>query len=392
MISRLLEKLFINKKFLESAEKIESRTAYGRLEGYTSIIINFLLFMVKLVTGLLTNSFALIADSIHTLSDSIGSVLIIISFHISAKPPDREHPYGHGRAETVTTLILSILLIITGFEFFKESVFKLKEDSHITINPLLIVVVVVSIILKEWMARFALYLGKRIKSDALIADAYHHRFDSITTFVVLISIVGAYFSISWIDMAASAVIALFIFYTGIDMLRKSINPLLGESPPPELLERIEKVALGVEGVLSIHDIVIHQYGTMLIISIHIEVSDVLSAGVVHTIGHEVEDRLVEDCDCYVTVHPDPINNNHPLYNTLKDTIEKIVAKDEQIVSFHDLRIVGEQSDFTALFDLKARCKRDIQTITAIKEQMTGTLQEQFPKASFIIKIEPAFAY
>jgi cation diffusion facilitator family transporter len=388
MFSQLIETVFINKASRENPTRVESRKRYGQLGGWVSIVINILLFAIKLIVGTITGSFALVTDAVHTLSDCIGSILVIVSFRISAKPADREHPYGHGRVETVMTL----LLIITGFEFFKSSLAKIASDSSVTVTTYLIVIVILSILIKEWMARFSIYLGKRIHSSTLIADAYHHRFDSLTTIVVLFSIIGAYYQVKWIDMIAAAVISVFIAYAGIDMLRKSVNPLLGEPPPDEILEEIEQSALSVKEVIGVHDIIAHQYGQQLIISFHIQVRDTLTANRIHEISEEVEDILVEKLNCHVTIHPDPINENHPRYPQIQKAIEEIIAIDDQLISFHDLRIIGGVERFTVLFDLSADCKRDAATINRITEQVREKLILQFPAAEFRITIEPAFAY
>lgn len=392
MISQIIEKVFIKKDYRENIKLREAREAYGILEGWVSISTNIILFIIKLIIGILANSLALIADSVHTLSDCVGSIMIIISFKISEKPADEEHPYGHGRVEIITTLILSILLIITGFEFFKTSISNLSSQSVIDVNIYLISIVIFSIVMKEWMARFAIYLGKRIDSQALIADAFHHRFDSITTFVVLISVAGGYFKINWLDFVAASIISLFIIYSGIDMLRKSVHPIIGEAPSRDLIETIEKIALEAKEVKGVHDIIVHQYGRQLVISLHIQISDRLSANKIHEISQRVEDSIVEKIDCYITIHPDPINNNHPLYNQINASIQEIVNADKQIIAYHDLRIVGGKKKFIAIFDITANCKRDVQSINNIKRKVKAKLQRKFPGAEFRIKLEPVFAY
>jgi cation diffusion facilitator family transporter len=392
MISQIVENLFIKRDYRENINQINAREAYGTLEGWVSVLINTMLFALKLIIGILTNSLALIADAVHTLSDSVGSIMIIISFRISEKPADEEHPYGHGRVETITTLILSILLIITGFEFLKTSIANLSSPSIVRVNIYLISIVIFSIVVKEWMARFAIYLGKKIDSQALIVDAFHHRFDSITTFIVLISIAGGYFKINWLDFVAASIISLFIIYSGIDMLRKSVHPIIGEAPPRDMIDTIEKIALGVKNVRGVHDIVVHQYGRQLVISLHIQISDALSAMKIHEISQEVEDRIVKRLDCYITIHPDPINSDHPLYNQLKKSIQEIVSADNQLIAYHDLRIVGGKKKFTAIFDITASCKRDAYSINTIKRRVKTKLQREFPGAEFRIKLEPVFAY
>lgn len=392
MISQIIEELFIKKDYRENIKLREAREAYGMLEGWVSISTNILLFVIKLIIGILANSLALIADSVHTLSDCVGSIMIIISFKISEKPADEEHPYGHGRVEIITTLILSILLIITGFEFFKTSIANINSQSIVDVNIYLISIVIFSIVMKEWMARFAIYLGRRIDSQALIADALHHRFDSITTFVVLISIAGGYFKIYWLDFVAASIISLFIIYTGIDMLRRSVHPIIGEAPSRDLIDTIEKIALGAKEVKGVHDIIVHQYGRQLVISLHIQISDSLSANTIHEISQRVEDSIVEKIDCYITIHPDPINSNHPLYNQINASIQEIVNADKQIIAYHDLRIVGGKKKFIAIFDITANCKRDVQSINNIKRKVKAKLQRKFPGAEFRIKLEPVFAY
>ncbi|MDH7507073.1 MAG: cation diffusion facilitator family transporter, partial [Candidatus Thermoplasmatota archaeon] len=255
------------------------RAKYGYLEGYLSIIGNTILFLLKIFLGLFINSIALIADSIHTLSDVGTSVVVILGFKTAKQPSDIEHPHGHGRIEYIATLIISVLLIVTGVGFIQQSIERIINNETI-INQqyamIIGIIIIISSTIKELMARFSFNLGKKINSETLIADAWHHRSDVFASIAVGLSIIASSFGYLFIDAIFGVIVSFIIVYVGINLARNSSNVLIGKAPDKKLIEQIKETATKTSNVKGIHDISIHDYGTNKILTLHAEVDNNLS--------------------------------------------------------------------------------------------------------------------
>ncbi|MGQ9780257.1 MAG: cation diffusion facilitator family transporter [Bacillota bacterium] len=237
-----------------------ARQIAGFLEAWVSIIGNILLFAVKFFLGTAILSIALVADAFHTLSDVLTSVVVLIGFRAAGRAPDEEHPFGHGRVENIATLVIAILLVIVGIEFFSQSVRKLLRPVPVAGNLPVIIILLVSGAVKEFMASFSIWLGRRIDSQALLADAWHHRSDAVASGLVALAILGAFFKLYWLDGLFGLGVSALIIYTGFDVGRSAANPLVGLSPGAGVLASIRDEASAVEGVLGIHDVAVHDYG------------------------------------------------------------------------------------------------------------------------------------
>jgi cation diffusion facilitator family transporter len=328
------------------------RARYGALEGWVSIIGNLILFMIKILTGIQIQSAALIADAVHTLADSVTSVVVIIGFTMAKKPSDEQHPFGHGQMEPVVTLVVAVLLSVAGFELLQHSIHRFFHPTQYHASNTVILLISGTIVIKELMARFSFALGAIIDSDALKADALHHRSDVFATALVVVALISARFHYHWVDGVMGTLVSLIIFYSAYSIAKTAINPLLGAAPPVRLLEWIHTTALTVPGVSGVHDIIFHQYGSTTVLSLHIETSDQMSAGESHDLSEIVEEKIGKKTNGLVVVHVDPINRDHPQYKVISDVIDEIIRHDDRIVSFHDLRIVGSEVDTcNVIFDL-----------------------------------------
>lgn len=300
---------FILKKSIKNYENIENqtvRTKYGILEAKISIIGNIVLFVFKLVVGLLLNSISLIADSFHTLSDVITSAVVWIGFRTSNQPADEKHPYGHGRVESIATLVIGVLLVIVGFDFLKLSIQRLIRVEIVKGSWLVAILLVVSGLAKEWMAIFSIDLGKRIDSSALIADAWHHRTDAVASFFVALAIAASVFGYYKVDALFGIVVSLLIVYVGFVLSKSSISFLIGEAPNKDLVDKIKKHANSIPGVNSVHDVQVHNYGNRLEASLHIEVDKNYKLNTGHKIAELVEKKLSEKLKISPVVHVDPL--------------------------------------------------------------------------------------
>jgi len=279
---------------------------YMKMEGWSSIIINSLLFILKYWAGIATGSLALIADAWHTLTDSISSVIVLIGGAISRKPADDEHPFGHGRVEHITAIIIGVLLAIIAFDFVIQAIAKFSSRESTVFGTIAWVATIVSIVVKEGMAQFAFYTARKTKSNILAADAWHHRTDALSSILILIGIIfGKYFW--WTDAVLSFLVALMIGYASFDILKKEIKSLMGEQPSEELLKKVTSVAQSTSVIpLNIHHIHIHSYGDHAELSCHIKISGKMTLHEAHEICTQIEKALLNEFGFIATVHPEPI--------------------------------------------------------------------------------------
>lgn len=283
---------------------ITVRTKYGLLEAWASIILNLMLGLLKIFFGVLANSIALIADAFHTLGDMVTSIVVLFGFYTAKQPSDTKHPYGHGRAEFIFTLIIAILLIVTGVEFIHAGIDRLKTPLEIKSITWIIIIMLISTGIKEWLARFSFYLGRQINSKMLEADAWHHRSDVFASIMVILAAIGSRIGYPKLDGFFALLIAGLIIWTGFSLAKSMISSLIGEAPPRELVNQIVNTALAIKGVKGIHGIEIHDYGQTKICSVHIEVAPSLSTSQSHDIANTVEEFLKGKLGLSTVVHVD----------------------------------------------------------------------------------------
>ncbi|MBF0432387.1 MAG: cation transporter [Fibrobacteria bacterium] len=382
--------------FIKDHQNIKSlkvRSEYGSLEGWVSILVNIVLFAIKLWAGISVKSISLIADAVHTLSDSITSAVIIIGFKVARKPSDKEHPFGHGRMESIAALVVSVLLFVTGFELLRTSFHHIFNPIATTVPYTVIVIITATLIVKHMLSRFSYILGDIIDSAALKADAAHHTTDVFSTGLVVVALIASRFGIYNMDGIMGMFVSLIIFYAAYVIAKDAVTPLLGEPPSRESLNAIETIAKSHEGVLGVHDIIYNSYGSHCIISLHIEVSDKKQVTTLHTLSEHIEEAIQSEFGGMVIVHLDPINKDHPQYNRVKETISNIIVDNKQIISFHELRIVGEDPEkCNIVFDLATNKDLSDQENYDIVKSVKTRFLETFPKMKISIKIEPMYVY
>ena len=379
-------------RFVSSPERVgdaRTREAYGVLEGWVSIVVNVLVFAVKLVPGVLIGSISLIADAVHSLGDVLSAVVVIWGFKVAARPSDREHPFGHGRVESVATLVIGILLFVAAWEFGQNSMERLLHPKPVMASYGLLAVLAVTLVLKEWLSRFARDLGRKIGSSVLEGDFWHHRSDVFATAVVIVALFAARFGWDWVDGVGGVVIAVFIGYAAFELTRSAINPLIGEAPSPQVLAEIRETALSVPEVEQVHDLIVHFYGGVMVTSLHIEIPDSLDIVKAHDVAEAVESAINERFHGWAVVHVDPINREHPLYAEVHSFLKGLVPTVQNAEGFHDLRIVGSGDPCYVIFDLKA----DSQHAPAIAVQLRREVAARFPDvAKVVVNVEPRYVY
>ena len=346
---------FLIKKFIKNYDNVKNasvREAYGKLGSVVGIIANIILSVSKISIGYIFNSISITADGVNNLSDASSSIITFIGFKLSGKPADKDHPFGHARFEYISGLIVSFVIILLGIELIKSSFDRIINPKEIEYSVLMIIVLIFSIIFKIWLSLFNKTLGERICSSTMLATSMDSRNDVIATSVVLISVLIAKFTGAQIDGYMGILVALFIIYSGIDILKDILNPILGELPDEELIESIENKILGYDGILNIHDLVVHNYGpSKYFATVHAEVDAKQSILISHDLIDNIEREFLKELDINLVIHLDPIITDDKEINDLRSmTNKKILFIDERL-SMHDFRVVKGNTHTNLIFDV-----------------------------------------
>ncbi len=283
-----------------------SRKQIGYLEALVSIFGNVGFFLVKFFLGTSLGSVALVAEAFHSLSDVLTSFVVLFGFKWGDKPADHEHPFGHGRIEQIATFVIALILFLAVYDLGRGSIQRILKPVFVESNLWAIIFMVVSAVFKEWMARFSIFLGQKINSQALIADAWHHRSDAIASLFVGFDLLAIRFGIYSLDGYLGLFVVVLLSWVGVELVRDSVSFLLGKAPSKEFMDEIQGIVLSTPGVLNLHDTLVHDYQNQKVISLHIEVKGDLSAREAHQIALEVQDKLKARLgDSHIAVHVDP---------------------------------------------------------------------------------------
>lgn len=290
--------------------KVLADNKLGQRVAWISLATNIILFILKLWAGIVSSSVALTADAWHTLSDSISSLIVLFGLRLAARPADREHPFGHGRAELVASVILGVILAVIAFNFLFESIAKFRSQASSNFGAVAIIAMVVSILVKEAIARYSIRIGKKTNSNSLKADGQHHRSDALSSLVILGGIfLGRYFW--WIDSLLGVIVSIFIFYTSYEILKQTISALLGEKPDSETIRRIKLVADKSSSYeVFLHDIKLHEYGYHKEMTCHIRLPGYMKLSEAHEIATAIEKNLKQELNISTDIHIDPLEYNN----------------------------------------------------------------------------------
>jgi cation diffusion facilitator family transporter len=367
----------------------EVRASVGIFAGSLSVVVNIALAVVKGAMAILTGSASLMADAIHTVSDLLTSIVVIIGFRISRKPADREHPFGHGRMEAVSALIVGVVLAIMSIEMLHTGIGRLANPKPIVVAPWVMALLVATIMAKELLAQVSSDLGKAIRSTALRADAMHQRSDAFSTVLVIIAFVGARYGVAWLDGAMAIGVAILIGHAAWRILYQSVNPLLGEQASPEMLREIEEIAASFHGVVGVHGIMVHHYGQNHVIGLHIEVP-MADAIRLHYIGEALEDKLTRRFPGHAIVHIDPINITHPHYAEAHGLITELMDAHPLVSTFHDLRLLGGKLQFKIAFNIVPTRELDDTETDSLRDKILHHIQDLFPSAGLVMRIDSPY--
>ena len=385
---------FLVNKFIKDSTNIEStevRTRYGMLASVVGIFCNVLLFSVKLTIGLILSSLAVTADAFNNLSDAASSIISFIGVKMAGKPADAEHPFGHGRIEYIAALIVSFLVIEVGFTFFKSSISKILHPEEISFDLVPFVILILSILVKLWMAFFNNKLGKRIDSKVMLATAADSLGDVITTSATVLSIIICHFTSINVDAIAGLIVSAIVIWSGISIAKDTLEPLIGERVPAELYQKITDIVESYDGIVGTHDLIVHNYGpNRSMATIHAEVPNDINIDVSHEIIDKIERDVKKDLNILLVIHMDPVEMRNEEVLSLREKTSRIVHALDPELNFHDFRVLKENEQRNLIFDLVIPDSYSEKDANRVMHQLVSLLHEMDENVECIITLDRSF--
>ena len=385
------------KTFVKDYENIKDpvvRNNYTKLTGTLGIIVNSTLSIIKIIIGLATNSIAVIADGAHDIADSFAACITLLGARLARRPADKDHPYGHARIEYLCGLVVSVIVITVGYELMKSSVEKVMSGSDFEFAWSTVIIIVLAIIMKGASALFTIATGKRINSLPVIAAGTDNRNDVISSIIIVISMLVNYFTGLQLDGYMGCLVSLFILYSGYELIKETISPLLGEAPDPEMVKEIAEMVESTPGVLGIHDFIVHNYGPgKVFASIHVEVDSKGDLMESHDMIDQIEMRIRKAMNIEVTCHMDPVEVDNPIRLQAMEVITSTIQPMHEmgIESFHDLRVVPGPTHTNIIFDLVMTPGKKIDQ-DAVKDQIQQEIRKIDPTYFIVINFEYAYSW
>jgi cation diffusion facilitator family transporter len=371
------------------------RSRYGVIEGVSGATISLILAALKLTLGLAFHSAGLVADAVHSLTDVASSVVVIMSFYVAQKPPDREHPYGHAKAEYIATLIVAMFMVVAGWELGQANVMGLirgpSGEPALALDWLVLLGLCGLIVISEVQARFSAALGRAIRSHTLAADGWHFRSDAMATGIVIVGLAGRNFGLPWLDGAAGACVGVFIVWTGTRLAMGAISPLLGETAPEHEMETIREIARQVPGIVAVHDLAVHKYGPVYYTAAHMEVSDDLDVHRIHEIAVQLETRILKRFPGQCVIHTDPVNLRHPLFARVSDALREVVVAHGDLVEFRDLTIWSENGRDRGDVEVSVDSRVPTPQYPALVRHVEESLRGNFPALELTVRLKVDFS-
>lgn len=330
----------------------EVRGKIGLLSGIVGIVINSLLFLLKLTVGIIVSSVAVIADAFNNLSDAASSVITIVGFKMANKPADKNHPYGHGRIEYISALIISFLVLLVGFQFVKTSIGRILKPEAVSFDWLSFTLLMVSILFKLWLSIFNKKLSKKIDSSSLKATSTDALGDVFITLVVALSLLASLFTSFPVDGYIGLGVSLFIIYAAYGLIKETVNPLIGEAPCETLAKNIQDSLTSYNYISGTHDLIIHNYGPgRIMASVHAEIPSNIDVMTIHEVIDKAEREISLKYDLHLVIHMDPICVDNEEIVNVRNEVNKIIKYNPFIKSMHDFRMVGKGDTKNLIFDV-----------------------------------------
>ena len=331
---------------------LKTRNGYGVLCSVIGILLNLFLCIGKMIAGTVSGSIAITADAFNNLSDAGASVVTLVGFCIAKQKPDYHHPFGHGRMEYIAGFVVAISILLMGFDLLRSSVDKIMHPEAIAFSGLSVAILVASIFVKLYMALYNRSIGQKIGSAAMKATMIDSFSDAVATFVVLLSIVFSHLTGLRMDGWCGMLVSLFILYAGYTSFREMVNPLLGQPPSPELIQKIEEIVGGYADIMGMHDLMVHDYGPgRMVITLHAEVPANGDLLILHDTVDLVEKDLQNQLTCIAVIHMDPMVTDDVLVNETKVRVAEVIMGLDERVTMHDFRMVTGPTHTNVIFDV-----------------------------------------
>lgn len=390
MFSNFLVKRFV--KNYDNVSDVKVRSAYANLAGIVGIVTNLMLFIIKLSVGLFSNSVSILADAFNNLSDAASSIITIIGFKMANKPADAEHPFGHGRIEYITAMIVSFMVMLVGLQFVKTSFQKIINPTPVTFELLPFILLLISIGFKFWLSKFNKSIGNKINSSTLKATATDAMGDVFTSTTVVISFLISKFTTLPIDGYIGIVVALAIVYSGFSLIKETLSPLLGEPPDPVLVSDITDMVMSYENITGIHDLIVHNYGPgRIMASIHAEIPSNIDIMEIHHIIDTAEREISKKLNIYLVIHMDPICVDTDEIIEARNMVQDVLSKYEEVKSFHDFRVVGDHDNKNLIFDIEVcpTCLSNENNSSKLLANIEKDIKKKSPEYRCVITVDLA---
>lgn len=343
------------KKFIKNSEDVENpvvREAYGLLASIVGIVCNLCLFLVKLFIGIVMGSISVMADAFNNLSDAASSIISFIGVKLANRPADKEHPFGHGRYEYIAAFIVSFLILEVAFSCFKSSFSKILHPEAMDFQIVLVLILCLSVGVKIWLARFNKKLGTKINSNVMKATAADATGDVLITSATILSLIISNITNFNIDGFMGVAVSIFVFLSGINIAKDTLEPLLGEAIDKELYTKITNKVESYEMIIGSHDLVVHNYGpSHTMATIHCEVPNNVEMEAAHEVIDKIERDVLREENIFLVIHMDPVEVNNEKVTELKEKVSDLVKSLEEKATIHDFRVVNGENHINLIFDL-----------------------------------------
>jgi cation diffusion facilitator family transporter len=382
-------------KNFDDVHNIHVRAEYGIFAGWISIMAILVLFIIKMGLGIKAGSISIVANAFHLLSHVANSVILVVSFRMATRPATAKTPYGHGRMEHVAPLIMSIFLFVSGIQIAEQSIHRVLDPHEVHYWNALPWILLATIVVKQWLAQFIKYLGKRVDSHAILTNAFHQTIESVMSLTVIAGLVaGHYFHKPEVDGTIGVFVSLWLLYMGFTHGREAIVPLLGKAPSRELIQKIRETAKSVDGVEDVHEIIVHDYGTLYSISLHLEIPEKFGPVEIHDITERCEAKLRVTFRGETIAHSDPLLESTPEIQAIQDGFKKVLEEFPEIIGYHDFRVVAESKKLKIIVaDIDTAEKVPESEFDALAKRLNVKCVEKIPRIAYCsFYITPKYAY
>jgi cation diffusion facilitator family transporter len=371
------------------------RVNYGLLAGWVSIGATLSLFVVKMALGVVSGSVSIIANAFHLLSHLANSVILVVTFWATARPATAKNPFGHGRMEHLAPLIMSIFLFVSGIQLAERSFHQILEPHELHFWQALPWILLASIVVKQWLSQFITYLGNRVHSHAILVNAFHHKIEAVMSLTVIGGLVASHnLHHPEIDGIIGIMVSFWLLYLGFTHAKEAVVPLLGQAPSREMIRKIRETAKSVDGVEDVHEIIVHDYGSMYMISLHAEIPEKCGPAEMHEIAEKCERLLRKTFGGEVVCHTDPLLEMTPDIQAIEDQFRRIVEDIPKIVGYHDFRVIAESSERVIIAaDIDMAEDVPESDLKSIRRELAERILREIPNIAYsTLYITPKYAY